>query len=56
MFEQEESGDADPARLAEIYRRAPAGAMAIAGIATGIVFALWAAFYVAVFLPRGLLQ
>jgi hypothetical protein len=30
--------------------------MAIAGIATGIVFALWAAFYIAVFLPRGILR
>jgi hypothetical protein len=30
--------------------------MTIAGIATGIVFALWAAFYMAVFLPRGIVQ
>jgi hypothetical protein len=56
MFEPGETGEIDPQRLEEIYRRAPLGAMAIAGIATGIVFGLWAAFYVAIFLPRGIMQ
>jgi hypothetical protein len=56
MFEPEDAGEIDPQRLEEIYRRAPIGAMAIAGIATAIVFALWAAFYVVIFLPRGVLQ
>jgi hypothetical protein len=56
MFEPEDTGKADPERLEEVYRRAPRGAMTIAGIATGIVFALWAAFYMAVFLPRGIVQ
>jgi hypothetical protein len=56
MFEPEDTGEIDPQRLEEIYRRAPVGAIAIAGIATGIVFALWAAFYVAIFLPRGILE
>jgi hypothetical protein len=56
MFEPEDVGEIDPQRLEEVYRRAPIGAMAIAGIATGIVFALWVAFYVAIFLPRGILQ
>jgi hypothetical protein len=56
MFEPEDTGKIDPQRLQEVYRRAPQGAMAIAGIATGVVFALWAAFYVAIFLPRGMLQ
>jgi hypothetical protein len=56
MFEPGDTAEVDPKRLEEVYRRAPIGAMAIAGIATGIVFALWAAFYVAIFLPRGILQ
>jgi hypothetical protein len=56
MIEPEDVGEIDPHRLEEIYRQAPIGAMAIAGVATGIVFALWAAFYVAIFLPRGVLQ
>jgi hypothetical protein len=56
VFEPEDTGEIDPQRLEDIYRRTPVGAMAIAGIATGIVFALWAAFYVAIFLPRGILE
>ena len=35
-----------------IVRSRPAGAIAVAGIATAIVVALWIAFYVMVFLPR----
>jgi hypothetical protein len=30
--------------------------MLVAGIATGLVFALWFAFYLFVFIPRGLLR
>jgi hypothetical protein len=56
MFEPEDTGKIDPQRLEEVNRRAPRGAMAIAGTATAIVFALWAAFYVAIFLPRGILR
>jgi hypothetical protein len=56
VFEPEDTGEIDPQRLEEASRRAPIGAMAIAGVATGIVFVLWAAFYVAIFLPRGVLQ
>jgi hypothetical protein len=56
MFEPEDLGEPDAAELEAIYRRAPAGALAVAAIATGLVFALWFAFYLAVFLPRGLLQ
>jgi len=36
-----------------IVRAGPAGAIAVAGIATAIVVALWFAFYVLVYLPRG---
>jgi hypothetical protein len=35
-----------------IVRSGPRGAIAVAGIATAIVIALWVAFYVMVFLPR----
>jgi hypothetical protein len=35
-----------------IVRSGPSGAIAVAGIATAIVLALWFAFYLLVFLPR----
>jgi len=35
-----------------IVRSGPRGAIAVAGIATAIVVALWFAFYLLVFLPR----
>jgi hypothetical protein len=35
-----------------IVRSGPRGAVAVAGIATAVVIALWFAFYVLVFLPR----
>jgi hypothetical protein len=56
MFEPEETSEPDRAELDRIYRRAPVGALAVAGTATALVFALWLAFYLVVFLPRGLLQ
>jgi hypothetical protein len=56
MFESEQDHDPDPHILDEIYRRAPLGALTVAGIATGLVFGLWLAFYLFVFLPRGLLH
>ena len=34
----------------------PSGALMLAGIATAIVVALWFAFYLLVFLPRGIIQ
>lgn len=40
----------------EIVRRGPCGALALAGIATAIVAAIWLAFYFFVFLPRGVIQ
>ena len=39
-----------------IVRSGPRGAIAVAGIATAIVVALWLAFYLLVFLPRGVVQ
>jgi hypothetical protein len=56
MFEPEQDRETDPLVLEEIYRRAPLGALTVAGIATGLVFALWLAFYLLVFLPRGMLR
>lgn len=56
MCETDGTPEPDVAELERIYRRAPVGALAIAGIATGVVFALWLAFYVIVFLPRGFLS
>jgi hypothetical protein len=35
-----------------IVRAGPGGAIAVAGVATAIVVALWFAFYLLVFLPR----
>ncbi|OXJ22037.1 hypothetical protein CFB82_40940 [Burkholderia sp. HI2714] len=40
----------------EIVRRGPGGALALAGIAVAIVIGLWFAFYLIVFLPRGVIQ
>jgi hypothetical protein len=39
-------------RVDAIVRSGPTGAIALAGITTGIVIALWFAFYLLVFLPR----
>ena len=54
--------DTDPAvadedrRVDEIVGRGPAGAFAVAGVATAIVVAIWLVFYFAVYLPRGAVQ
>ena len=40
----------------EIVRRGPSGAFAVAGIAAVIVVAIYLAFYLFVFLPRGAVQ
>jgi hypothetical protein len=43
----------DQRAVDEIARRGPTGAFALAGAALAIVVAIWVAFYVSVFLPRG---
>lgn len=43
-------------RVERIVAAGPGGALVMAGIATTIVVALWFAFYLFVFLPRGSLQ
>jgi hypothetical protein len=50
------SPDAEDARIDEIVRSGPKGAIVVAGIATAIVIALWFTFYFMVFLPRGPVQ
>ena len=50
------SSETEDARIDEIVRSGPRGAVAVAGIATAIVIALWFAFYFMVFLPRGSVQ
>jgi len=42
----------DETKVDEIVRAGPQGAIAVAGISTAIVVALWFAFYLLVFLPR----
>jgi hypothetical protein len=48
--EQPPASEADSVEA--ILNAGPSGAIAIAGIATAIVIALWFAFYLLVFLPR----
>jgi hypothetical protein len=43
-------------RVDRIVAAGPRGALTLAGIATAIVIAIWLAFYLFVFLPRGALQ
>jgi hypothetical protein len=50
------SPEAEEARIDEIVRSGPHGAVVVAGIATAIVIALWFVFYFMVFLPRGSVQ
>ena len=50
------SAETENARIDEIVRSGPLGAVVVAGIATAIVIALWFAFYFMVLLPRGPVQ
>jgi hypothetical protein len=50
------SPETEDARIDEIVRSGPKGAVVVAGIATAIVIALWFTFYFLVFLPRGPVQ
>jgi hypothetical protein len=43
-------------RIEGIVAAGPRGALALAGIAAALVVAMWFAFYLFVFLPRGALQ
>jgi hypothetical protein len=48
--------ETEDARVDEIVRSGPLGAVVVASIATAIVIALWFVFYFMVFLPRGPVQ
>jgi hypothetical protein len=50
------AADEEDARVDEIVQRGPAGAFAVAGVATAIVVAIFFIFYFAVYLPRGAIQ
>ena len=47
---------ADARRVDDIVAQGPAGAFAVAGVATFIVVAIFFAFYFLVYLPRGAVQ
>jgi hypothetical protein len=49
---QTPASGSEEAAVESIVRSGPGGAIAVAGIATAIVVALWFAFYLFVFLPR----
>jgi hypothetical protein len=50
------SNDPDDSKLEEIVARGPVGTFAVAGLATAIVVAIFFAFYLLVYLPRGAVQ
>jgi hypothetical protein len=45
--------DADQARVDDIVAGGPRGAIALCVLAVGVVLAVWLAFYLFIFLPRG---
>jgi hypothetical protein len=51
-----QASESEDAAVDVIVRSGPRGAILLAGIATAIVVALWFAFYLFVFLPRGSVQ
>ncbi len=48
-----QADEQEEARVAEFGARGPRGALALAALSMGVVVALWVAFYLFVFLPRG---
>jgi len=48
--------DAEDQQVDDIVKRGPAGAFAVAGVATAIVVAIYFIFYFVVYLPRGVVQ
>lgn len=59
MSDQTNDGAGDAAvddAVDVIVRRGPAGAFAVAGLATAIVIAIYFAFYVFAYLPRGVVR
>ena len=54
--EQATEQNAEDRQVDEIVGRGPAGAFAVAGVATAIVVAIYFVFYFVVYLPRGAVQ
>jgi hypothetical protein len=52
MINSEHEAQMDDAALEPIVRTGARGALALAGIATAVVIAVWLAFYLFVFMPR----
>jgi len=53
---QTKQQDAEDHQVDEIVKRGPAGAFAVAGVATAVVVAIYFIFYFVVYLPRGAVQ
>lgn len=49
-----ESDEPNHDEVDAIVRAGPRGAIVVAGIATALVVAMWFAFYLFVFIPRGI--
>jgi len=45
--------ETDDAKLAEVLARGPKGAVVVAAVSVAVVMAIWVAFYLFAFLPRG---
>jgi hypothetical protein len=56
MAQPASSQDEEDRRVDEIVAQGPRGTFAIAGISTAIVVAIYFIFYLAVYLPRGVIQ
>jgi hypothetical protein len=53
MISEPPGPEQDQSAVDAILARGPKGAIALAGIAFAIVVAIWIAFYLFVYLPRG---
>ena len=56
MADSDDRAPASDSEVDEIVGRGPKGAFAVAGVATAIVVAIYFAFYVFIYLPRGAVQ
>ena len=54
--DEDAAAAADDAAVDEIVGRGPAGAFAVAGVATALVVAMYFGFYFFIYLPRGAVQ
>jgi hypothetical protein len=47
------AAETEDAKLAEVLAYGPKGALAVAAVSVAVVMAIWVAFYLFAFLPRG---